>query len=97
MSGAICGGYHVLERRIRVCPTENARRRMVGGFAPWYGWTVYCLGCGDRWQDGERGERPFARGWRKAAIRHAEEMYARALSGAAARSALRRVVMESVA
>jgi hypothetical protein len=97
MNGAICGGFDVLERRIRHCPTENAQRRMVGGFAPWYGWTVYCLGCGDRWQDGERGERPFARGWRSDAIRHAEELYARALSGAAARSALDRAVRESIA
>ena len=96
-SGAICGGYHVLERRIRDCPTEGAPRRMVGGWAPWYGWTIYCLGCGDRWMDGERGERPFARGWRKAAIREAERLYARALSGAAAKSALHRAVMESVA
>jgi len=93
--GSICGGFHVLERRIQHCPTEDAPRRMVGGFAPWYGWTVYCLGCGDRWADGERGERPFARGWRKDAIKYAEGLYATALSGAAAMSALDRVLRES--
>ena len=96
MSGAICGGFAALERRIQQCPTENAPRRMVGGFAPWYGWTIYCLGCGDRWQDGERGERPFARGWRVRAIQQAEALYARALSGAAARSALDRALRGSM-
>lgn len=97
MTGAICGGYHVLERRIRKCPTENARRRMVGGWAPYYGWTIYCTGCGDRWMDGERGERPFARGWKVRAIAEAERLYAQALSGAAAKAALHRAVMESIA
>jgi len=96
MSGAICGGYGVLERRIRDCPTENAPRRMVGSFAAYYGWTITCLGCGDRWQDGERGERPFARGWRQRSIAHAEKLYALALSGAAARSALHKYVRTSL-
>ncbi|MBA3875592.1 MAG: hypothetical protein C0498_01425 [Anaerolinea sp.] len=41
--------------------------------------------------EGERGERPFARGWRQRAIARATEQYARALSGAAARSATIRV------
>jgi len=71
MTGAICGGYGVLERRIRDCPTENAPRRMLGEFAAYYGWTITCLGCGDRWMDGERGERPFARGWRQESIARA--------------------------
>jgi hypothetical protein len=94
--GSICGGFHVLERRIQHCPTEDAPRRMVGGFAPWYGWTIHCLGCGDRWQDGERGERPFERGWKPKAIKYAETLYTQALSGAAAKSALHRVLRESV-
>lgn len=94
--GAICGGYDLLERRIRDCPTEGAPRRMVGSFAAWYGWTIYCTGCGDRWMDGERGERPFARGWRQESIRHAQRLYALALSGAAARSRLHRVLRESM-
>ncbi len=94
--GAICGGYGLLQRSIRVCPTEGKRARMVDAFAPWYGWTNYCCGCGDRWQDGERGERPFARAWRKDAIARAKKMYAKALSGAAARSAFDRVLRESI-
>ena len=91
--GAICGGFHVLERRIEHCPTENADRRMVGGWAPYYGWTICCTGCGDRWMDGERGEFRFYRYWRRDAIKEAERLYARALSGAAAKSALHRAVM----
>ncbi len=94
--GAICGGYWLLQRSIRECPTEGKPARMVDAFAPWYGWTNYCTGCGDRWQDGERGERPFARGWRGDAIRHAEKMYAVALSGAAAKSAFGRVLRDSI-
>jgi len=94
--GAICGGYGLLERRIQHCPTEDAPRRMVGAFAPWYGWTIYCLGCGDRWMDGERGERPFYRYWRRDAIKKAERRYAHALSGAAAKSALHRVLRGSI-
>ena len=96
MNGAICGGYGVLERRIRFCPTEQAERRMVGASAAWYGTTWTCLGCGDRWQDGERGSRPFARGWRQRSIEQASRLYALALSGAAARSALDRYLRESL-
>jgi hypothetical protein len=67
--GAICNGGVAFEaRRIRFCPTEGKRRRFYSRFQHWYGWESYCLGCGDRWQDGEMGERPFARAWRKEAI-----------------------------
>lgn len=54
--------------RTLFCQTEEADRPMYGWFQDWYGWEVTCLGCGDRWQDGERGERPFMRGWRKDSI-----------------------------
>jgi hypothetical protein len=74
MSGAICNGGPTFEtRRIQVCPTEGRRRRFYVRFQHWYGSEWYCLGCGDRWQDGERGARPFARGWRQEAIRRARE------------------------
>ncbi len=69
---------------------------MVGGWAPYYGWTIYCTGCGDRWMDGERGERPFYCYWQRDAIKDAERLYAKALSGAAAKSALHRAVMASI-
>ena len=39
-------------------------RRCLATFQEWYGWTITCLTCGDRWQDGEILPRPFARGWR---------------------------------
>ena len=69
---------------------------MLGWLAPWYGWTLTCLGCGDRWLDGERLERPFMRGWRQEAIRRAAEHYTHALSGAALHSATQRVMLDSI-
>lgn len=68
-------------RRIRFCPIEGRRRRMYGWFQHWYGWTVTCLGCGDRWQDGELGARPFKRGWRREAIAAAKKAWAAAPHG----------------
>lgn len=71
------GGYICISsrdrewRRIMACPTEGRRRRFYGWFQHWYGWTWTCLGCGDSWADGERGYRPFKRGWRKEAISRA--------------------------
>ena len=71
--GAICnGGEAFKSRRIQFCPTEGKRRRFYVRFQHWYGAAWYCLGCGDRWQDGERGERPFMRGWRAEAIARAK-------------------------
>ena len=71
--GAICNGGVAFEaRRIRYCPTEDKRRRSYERFQHWYGWESTCLGCGDRWQDGEMGSRPFMRGWRKDAIARAK-------------------------
>ncbi len=72
MSGAICNGGEAFEiRRVGICPVEKKRRRIYGRFQHWYGWQWYCLGCGDRWADGELGSRPFERGWRaKAIARH---------------------------
>jgi len=70
--GAICnGGASFESRRIQLCPTEGKRRRFYVRYQHWYGSEWYCLGCGDRWQDGERGERPFMRGWREQAIARA--------------------------
>ena len=31
----------------------------------WYGAAVTCAGCGERWEDGCRTERPFYRNWRR--------------------------------
>ena len=43
----------------------------------WYGWHLTCLRCGDQWADGERLERPFARGWRRRNIEAARSLYRR--------------------
>lgn len=55
-------------RRVTMCPTEERRRRIVGWSQDWYSTVWTCCGCGDSWSDGERMERPFARGWRQRAI-----------------------------
>ena len=69
----ICTGGPTFEtRRIRLCPTEGVRRRFYVREQHWYGSEWNCLGCGDRWADGERGERPFMRGWRQEAIARAK-------------------------
>lgn len=81
-TGAICdGGEPFLRRRIAACPIEHKRRRIIGRFQHYYGWEWYCLGCGDRWADGELGERPFERGWRAKAIARHRAMWDRAPSG----------------
>jgi len=53
------------------CPTCERQRRASAQFQEWYGWTTTCAGCGDQWMDGEMGERPFARGWRRQNIERA--------------------------
>lgn len=85
--GAICGGYDFTARRVLLCPTEGRRRRFYCWYAHWYGWTYECLGCGDRWMDGERGERPFARGWRAQSIARAKAGWDRVTVPAQARRA----------
>lgn len=63
------------------CPNCKKRRTFVMWFEDWYGWTAVCLGCGDRWQDGEMCPRPYFCGpWRQEAIRHAKEQW-KVLSG----------------
>ena len=89
--GAICGGVIFEWRRVQFCPTENKRRRFYGSTSSlWYAAEWTCLGCGDRWSDGERGSRPFMRGWRKEAIARARERWknAKPLSRAAFRAAV---------
>ena len=77
MSGAICGGVAFEWRRIGMCPTEKMRRRFyVSQSSLWYSAVWTCLGCGDSWSDGERGERPFRRGWRAESIAKARANWA---------------------
>lgn len=64
------------DKRRRVCPTCKKRRTMVAFFYEWYGATVVCLACGERWNDGEQEERPFMPGWRKNSIARARKQFA---------------------
>ena len=95
MTGAICGGYAVEARGISPCPTCGRRRRFYGTWAEWYGWTLTCLGCGDAWQDGERMERPFMRGWRADRIRRAKAGWSRAGTRRQARDRIRAILEEA--
>ena len=62
---------------VHECPTCKTKRRMLARYQEWYGTTFICLTCGDGWQDdGERLERPFARGWRVESVRRAREAWA---------------------
>lgn len=63
----VCWARHYAIRRILTCPTCRQRRRMLIHDEVWYGQTVICCHCGDRWQDGELYPRPNTRGWRKEA------------------------------
>jgi hypothetical protein len=49
---------------------------MLAQFQEWYGWTVTCTGCGERWQDGEHGGREFRPRWRQESIRRARAVLA---------------------
>jgi hypothetical protein len=55
------------------CPTCKKSRKFLCEFEEWYGWTITCLTCGDQWMDGQRGDRPFERGWRKKAVEYAKK------------------------
>jgi len=69
----------VQERKIRQCFTERIRRRHILHHTEYYGWQMWCCGCGDTWQnDGDgwqRAERPFERAWRKNAIIRAKKLW----------------------
>jgi hypothetical protein len=59
------------------CPTCAKSRFMVRFFQEWYGSTLTCLKCGERWQSGEMCPRPFYRAWRKDSVRQVKETYRR--------------------
>lgn len=76
--GYICGTTSRYQRQhgkcYGLCGEENARIVVAEG-SPYYAPIVYCVDCGDSWSDGELGERPFARGWRKRAIERNQRMW----------------------
>ena len=92
-AGAIvCGSpVGVVRRKYLDCPVCERRTRFVIRFGgAWYGSTGTCCRCGDSWQDGEQGERPFARGWRKEAIAIAQQEWVEAMTPREYEAAVRR-------
>jgi hypothetical protein len=67
----VCGSWGNPNRlRYMHCPTCKTRRRMSEHWdGAWYGSTLSCMSCGEMWQDGVRGYRPFQRGWRQERVR----------------------------
>lgn len=63
--------------RRMLCHTCERPTYFVTAHYEWYGWSVTCLRCGERWNDGERQERPFERGWRRHSIEQASAFYRR--------------------
>lgn len=62
------------EKTKMLCPTCEEFTDFLAYWQEWYGWTKICLACGERWQSGERLERPFERGWRKESIQGAMKL-----------------------
>lgn len=76
----VCGPPGIYRRAIKFCPVCDRRHRFVISWdGAWYGTTLYGS-CGDSWQDGELGYRPFRRGWRKEAQEHFRAMWDHAAS-----------------
>jgi hypothetical protein len=71
----ICRPATIAVRRITYCPTCERRRRFAAFDALWYGPTWACLGCGERFGDGERLERPFKPRWREESKKRARELW----------------------
>ena len=57
------------------CPTCDKRRYFLCWFYEWYGWTLVCLRCGERWGDDEMLPRPFVPGWRKMSVENAKRQW----------------------
>lgn len=62
------------EKTKELCPTCEELTDFLVYWQEWYGWTKICLACGERWQSGERLERPFERGWRDESVQHATKL-----------------------
>lgn len=59
------------------CPTCNRRRPFIVLCYDWYGPDATCLGCGERFNEDGRQERPFARGWREKSKADARRLFRR--------------------
>jgi hypothetical protein len=69
-----------VEIREIYCTTCQCNRWMRCLFQDWYGWYLLCFYCGDQWGDGERLQRPFARGWRKKETERAAQWWSNYLN-----------------
>lgn len=72
-----------LKKRYLHCPVCECITEMVERHEAWYGTTTYCCKCGDTWQDGDLGYRPFARGWRAKAAAYHRKLWDQATFGPA--------------
>lgn len=62
----VCFAHYSEEKVEKInCPNCKSDQDFLCQFEEWYGWTITCLNCGDRWQDGELCLRPFQRNWRE--------------------------------
>lgn len=59
------------------CPTCQSDQEFLCQFEAWYGWTLTCLNCGDRWTDGELCPRPFQPRWRELRLMNAKKKAAK--------------------
>lgn len=71
----------IIQRTVELqrCPTCKKDQAFVIEIIAWYGQDATCLGCGERWNDGEMCPRPFARGWRRESIERAIKRLSRPL------------------
>jgi hypothetical protein len=70
-----------LRKEVRYCPMDMCKTEMAVRYEAYYGVTAMCCKCGDAWTDGELHERPFARGWRKQAVKEHRRVWDRASHG----------------
>jgi len=86
----VCSGPRgIIRRHVVHCWNCKTKRRVVEVYGgAWYASLYTCCHCGDGWGDGERAERPFARGWRQKSILRAKRLWREALTLEAFRAAV---------
>ena len=77
MGSALCSA-NLLDAELRTdfCSTCKKAVLKLCQYFEWYGPSVVCLECGERWEDGERLPRPFAPKWREKSIERARKRMA---------------------
>ena len=64
-----------VEIKRRDCPTCGRPRFFLLSQEEWYGFTLVCLRCGDRFGEEGRHQRPFERGWRERSVESAKRIW----------------------